>query len=70
MGAGPAHVKDQASAPTVGWLTGTVPDTSYLRFFFFAELRSRLSAECSVAECGLPSANRGPFEGFMRTSAQ
>ena len=40
MGAGPAHVKDQASAPTVGWLTGTVPDTSYLRFFFF----------CGIAE--------------------
>ena len=29
---------------------------------FFAELPSRLSAECSAAEYGLPSADRGPFE--------
>ena len=38
----------------------TVSVTSYLRFF--AELPSRLSAECSAAEYGLPSADRGPFE--------
>ena len=34
---------------------------SYI-YTFFAELPSRLSAECSAAEYGLPSADRGPFE--------
>ena len=46
----------------------TVPVTRYLRYF--AELPSRLSTECSAAECGLPSTDRGPFEGFARTSAR
>ena len=36
----------------------------------FSELPSRLSGECSTAECGLPSADHGPFKGFARTSAR